>query len=505
MSDRFVGTLSLAALLVGASAALPGSADRLAAQFIPIRTVPVAVGDPPAPVLSPTRAMGEVTLAVDDSIADAWTNPAKGVLLGESYVSTAPALYGFSGREGGARTFPVTGVFRNETAFGGVSVAIQQLYDEVNRTFWPVVNDLALWAPNPWPSNRLDRLSRRNLFFSGFAGMRVGDGWALGVGMDAAALQGVEGVDRLYANADDVEQSGSSVGILVGAYRGGDGSRLGIVLGHHRISMEHVVSRSWVEWDSTFTQANWISEVETNQDRTRTWAGQVTYDRDLTAPGWRIGASGTVNRKSHPKIPNYELQNIPRDPGTTWAWEGGVGVSRTVERTSFAVDLALQPIWSHTWQEADGPTMAADSTIIPDGDMTIENHFFFTNAIIRTGFSHATTHGVTVRAGVEVRSYAYTLDQDDYVQGTRRKQTEGWMEWMPTLGADVALSDIEIGYSLRITTGTGQPGLAGGGGGVVVMDALAAGSDFVLAPEGRLTLTETTLLSHQFGIRVPIR
>ena len=52
--------------------------------------------------------------------------------------------------------------------------------------------------------------------------------------------------------------------------------------------------------------------IEVNEDKTRTVGGHLNWDRDLSAPGWRIGATATVNQKSHPKIPNYQIQNIPR-------------------------------------------------------------------------------------------------------------------------------------------------------------------------------------------------
>ena len=95
------------------------------------------------------------------------------------------------------------------------------------------------------------------------------------------------------------------------------------------------------------------ARIESNQDQTRTWGAQVAWARNLTAPGWRVGTTATVNRKSHPKIPNYSIQNIPRDPGLTWAYEAGLGLARTKGGTTFGFDVVVQPIWSETWQEAD--------------------------------------------------------------------------------------------------------------------------------------------------------
>ena len=56
---------------------------------------------------------------------------------------------------------------------------------------------------------------------------------------------------------------------------------------------------------------------ELNEDRTRTLGGHFEWERRLAAEGWRIGTTRTANHKSHPKIPNYKIQDIPGDPGIT--------------------------------------------------------------------------------------------------------------------------------------------------------------------------------------------
>ena len=73
-------------------------------QIIPIRTVPVASGDQFLMLPSTSGAMGGVHLAVDDSLADAWSNPAKGVLIAETAFLASPTFYSISERGGGGRT-----------------------------------------------------------------------------------------------------------------------------------------------------------------------------------------------------------------------------------------------------------------------------------------------------------------------------------------------------------------------------------------------------------------
>jgi len=78
----------------------------LSAQLIPIRTVPVASGDQFLTVPSETLGMAGTTIAVDDSVADLWSNPAKGVFIDEPVIIGAPTFFGVSDEGGGERRFP---------------------------------------------------------------------------------------------------------------------------------------------------------------------------------------------------------------------------------------------------------------------------------------------------------------------------------------------------------------------------------------------------------------
>ena len=242
---------------------------------------------------------------------------------------------------------------------------------------------------------------------------------------------------------------------------------------------------------------DWVQRDETNEDRTRTWAGHFEWTRRLQAPGWSVGISLSTNYKSHPKIPNYRIQNIPRDPGTTWAHELGLGVARRRGPTTFGIDVALQPIRSHTWQEADAPVETVAGRLQP-GDKTIENHFDFANVMFRTGVSHEFDR-LGIQLGVGVRSYEYRLDQQDHVEGTTRRQFENWIEWTPSLAVTFGLSDTDIQYTTRVTTGTGTPRLGAG------FRPSSAGSDFITAPSGAFWLDRAVVWTHQLRIRVPIR
>ena len=506
MNPRSRSTRPAAAILL--AAALVSTPWPSEAQLIPLRTVPVASGDQFRLLPSHTMGMGGVRYAVDDSLADPWGNPATGFRATTAFIGS-PTFYGISEGRGAGRSFPVAGVFAGQEWFGGVSVALQQVEntngDEIFFFGAPTL-DLCCAGCCGQPRT-LSETFGRNLYSMGYVGRRIGSGpWTVGVGISAASLDAMDGVDLLYAGADRIEQSGSITDVRAGILRDLDGERISFVLAHNRVSMEHDVTFTDWRWDDTLQVPVVERRLEANEDKTRTWAAQVGWSRDLAADGWRVGISGTVNRKSHPKIPNYTIQNIPRDPGETWAYELGLGFAVTQEASTFALDVALQPIWSNTWQEADTADVTASGGRLEVGDRSIENDFFFTNVVMRSGLSHRVDR-LTFQAGVEVRSYDYQLDQVNRVEQTARDQDESWIEWSPTFGALVALDALDIRYGLRVTTGTGRPGTAGD---IFLAAApgdqlLGSGADFILAPDGPLTLQDARVVTHQLSVTLPVR
>jgi hypothetical protein len=179
-----------------------------------------------------------------------------------------------------------------------------------------------------------------------------------------------------------------------------------------------------------------------------------------------------------------------------------VGFARQVGPTLFGMDVAVQPIWSETWQEADSADVANSSGALALGDRSIENDFFFTNVVLRSGLSHDAGRA-TLQAGLEVRSYAYTLEQVNHVLDAYREQDETWMEWTPTFGVAFRFSSMDVRYSGRVTTGTGRPGTAWASESFATVNQSA--SDFIIAPQGPLTLVDSDVITHQLSIRVPVR
>lgn len=208
-----------------------------------------------------------------------------------------------------------------------------------------------------------------------------------------------------------------------------------------------------------------------------------------------------MNRKDHPKIPNYQIQNIPRDPGDTWGFDMGVGLSRASGPLELGVDVVFEPIWSDTWNVLDRAVVLPSGRLLDPGDKEIENEFFFSNVHLRMGIGREVERwGFSL--GLQATSYAYELDQFNNVTSTRRTQDESWMEWTPSWSGSLRFPEVEVRYTARVTTGTGRPGVDFSG---PRAEALAGAADFIVAPAGPLTLQDVRVLTHQIAVRLPLR
>ena len=338
-----------------------------------------------------------------------------------------------------------------------------------------------------------------------------GKGLSIGLSGSYADLGAVDGVELLYAQAQEIRQSGHTSKLSLGLLKEWDeGQALEAILFRSKVRMDHDVTYLDLIWEpippDTIPQPRWDTRLDENHDYTDTWGAHLAYQKPLSGRGWNLGWSLTANRMDHPKIPNYEIQNIPRDPGDTWAFALGLGVAKVDGPARFAADLILEPIRSDTWADAAADTVDANGGTIQAGEKTIENEFLFTNALIRTGASFDYKKA-TFKAGLQVRSIAYELDQFDRIEVRKRNQDESWMEWTPSLGVSLALPGVDVHWTTRFTTGTGRPGtrwsdarmeLASGG---PTFDS----SNFILAPSGPLTLQDARVTTHQLSVVIPMR
>ena len=478
------------------------------AQLIQIKTVPVAQADQFDIFPSRNWAMGGVSIALRDPLLDPFANPATAARVQGGLVAGTPGMFSVSENAGGGKTLPVSVIAHSRSWFGGLSLALQEI--DGGRRFTDPVSRIGVFDASSIAPQISDPPSSRthgNRFAFALLGTTLDRlGVSLGASVQWAELNAVDGVDFLYARSDEVEQFGHVVDARVGLLKEWAGDRsLEATLLHNRIDMTHDVSYSDFFWDPAQQRIVSRPRVEHNEDRTNTWGAHLEYDQPIPGTAWRAGARLTANVASHPKIPNYEIMNIPRDPGRSRAYDLGVGFARSENGTTFGIDAIFEPIRSHTWADAATslPTVSGDT--LAAGARTIENWFRFANAIVRLGFTeeHPVEESdavVALQLGLVLRAMHYTLHQVDHVQSSERRQRESWREWTPTWGFRWEMPRLTIGYRGSITTGTGRPGVTNGG----VAIGLDAASSVLVAPSGPVSLGNVNVVSHQLSISLPI-
>ena len=479
-----------------------GVSEAAGAQLISIKTVPVSQADQFAIFPSRNLGMGNVSIAVPDPLLDPFINPAKGSRLGAPYFFGSPAFYSVSSEAGGGRTLPVAAAMRSGSWFGGLALALQQVDASRQNIFVPVrfEGDIVL------PQGSLKERSHGNQMAFAMVGKAVPEArLSFGGSVFWAGLSAIDGVDLLYARSAGINQFGHAVDARIGLLKewAGDRSLEALVL-FDQLRMTHDVTYLDPFWDPGTQRTLQRSRLEHNLDWTDIWGLHLEYERPLPGPGWRIGWLATGNRMSHPKIPNYEIMSIPRDPGDSYAFNVGMGISRTRGPATFGIDAIYEPIWSYTWADAAGPIENRLGDTIPAGGKTVENDFRFSNALIRMGVTRELGRTAAFQLGLVVRSIHYWLEQFDNVQLSRRNQQEQWVEWTPTWGVTLRFPELEIRYQGNVINGTGRPGVVPNRGGGV-LDLAVAATNIIVAPSGPLTLGEVTVVTHQVGLSVPIR
>lgn len=327
-----------------------------------------------------------------------------------------------------------------------------------------------------------------------------------------ADLNMLDGTDQLFVNAWDIEEFGHMEDIRLGFTGMFPGERrLEAVLVHNRFSMTHdVTSVNWLLTDSINVRFTPELKKEGNLNKTRTWGVHLGYVQPISESSWRVGGILTANRKQHPKIPTYDLtavelpqaRLIPRDPGNSWTYNIGLGISAHERNTTFGLDVVYEPAESYTWADDTNDVTAADGTIIPAGGKTVENWFVFSNATVNAGVNQDVGNAA-FQLGVRMHSVDYRLRQQDHVELLNRTQNEEWIEWTPTWGFRVRFANFDFRYQGSASSATHFPFFDFSEDLLVVDDANSI--DLLAAPRGELTIPDLTVTSHRLSISIPIR
>ena len=467
-----------------------------AAQLVTPRTVPVMQDEQFEIYPSSRPGLAGISIAIDDTLSDPFTNPAKATRLNGFTLSTAPYSHSISGNRGGGRTLPL-GFFVRSGSWAAAAVGAMQQLDRAGPTW----------------NRPTSEQTATNQYLSGSVAHRfIDDNVSVGISATHAGLAAVDGVDLLYEGSDRIDQSGAFNDVRLGVTKEWEpGHVLEMIVLRNTTDMRHEVHFNTGIYDPVLRR--WVSTARTdvNLDQTNIWGIHSEYVRPVGVEGWHVGFLGTANHLSHPKIPNYVLQNLPRDPGTTNAFNVGLGAAREAGSLTLGVDVILEPMTSNTWADAATITTRPDGTTIAAGDKTVENHFQFHNTKARLGVGHTwgadtSEHGAfTLNFGLAMYAISYNLVQTNNITRTQRSQHENWVESGPSLGMRYRTHDVELSYAFRANCGNRGCDAFSGGDVVFATRASPVASTIIAAPSGPLRLQEGGETSHHFTISVPIR
>lgn len=487
-------------LTVATALCIVGVAPRPAsAQLVTPKTVPVFQNQQFDLLPSATAGMAGVSIAFDDSLADAFVNPAKATRLRGGTFFTAPYRHRVSGDRGGGRTMPLGGLATFDDWTVGGAFALQQLDRAGPMGFSPLISDRT--ATNQYLMLSVAR--------------RMGAGVSIGAGASFAGLGAVDGVDLLYPGSDRIGQSGSSSDLRLGLTKSfAPHETFELLVLRNQFDVTHDVHFGGFVWDTLSWRPIVIDRAERNEDRTRIWGVHAEYTRPVGNAGWRIGWLTTINQLSHPKIPNYVLQSIPRDPGSTIAANAGFGLARDFGASTFGLDLILEPMTSTTWADAARDTAIVGGGTIRAGGKTVENSFNFTNAILRIGVGHEipvakdSSSVFGFQLGLGAYSIKYRLGQTNNVERTFREQDENWIEWTPTVGFAFRTRTLHLRYNYSSTCSSRGCDINDGLDvtNFTTADAgrtLAGG--VIAAPSAPLTFNGGKVSMHRLSVSFPIR
>ncbi|MEO5510948.1 MAG: hypothetical protein ABIV28_01895 [Longimicrobiales bacterium] len=480
-------------------------------QTISLRTVPIATGEQYVVLPSETFGMGGVGIAMRDALSDPFSNPALGSRLSGTRAFAAPTFYNISGEGGGGRTLTTGLLGRSGRVFGGIALSLQELDNQPTQRFIFAADATPEMTTSSYLSN-----NNGNRYVHAVGGARLGDRkTSIGAGLFHASLHSVDGMRQLYANSVGVTQDGGITDYKIGVVHEMRRGWVEASAIHSRVDITQDVDyQTWtwpvpvppwqdpVEPGGMPTFRSW---TEQNHDVSRTNGLRTAYVHELNdAPGWRIGVSATANRKTHPKLPDYDLARLPRDPGTTTAFDFGVGVAKEQRGTRFGFDINYVPARSNTWANSDTVIFVAQNgQYIAPGGHTVDNEFHFANLRMATGVGHESSKGGW-QLGLSVASNSYTLQQDNHVLLRTVRTQEDWTEWTPSWGLHHTFGDISLRYSGRLVM-KGFPDLGTRTEfATTPVSGADSGQDFLVPITGPVFLPDYSIFTSQFSVSVAI-
>jgi hypothetical protein len=479
---------------------LLGYTINISAQDIRIRTVPLITADRAVIHPSLSAGMGYLSAAVHDTLSDPFVNPAAAVRITNGVLFISPSRSTWTNDDGRAisrgfglstkytgtviNTLPF-GFYVNSHEFFAGGVFAHQLYSSERVT------------PPAWyaPASLTKQDKGNNSYIFGLAGAYIpGLKLAVAGSITWKDYKAIDGVNVLYPGSYDITQDGWSIEYKLGAYGKLSGKdEIEFVIGRSMMKSSHTVTTPAILWfDDTVPPADLLTYyyTETNKDETEAWLIHTKYNYSVSDK-WTLGSIITVNWKEHPKIPNYPLAGIPRDPGNSTAYNLGIGAAYNSGRKTAGIEYIYEPITSYTWAEA------GENRGLPASFKITENYFDFTNHLFRAGLKNRTGfEWLDYSLGVQLHFYHYKIKQDNNLNMTSFNNKENWLEAVLTGGLFFNFPGFRLQYLMQVTLGNG---LIDSGSNPVLLDSANSINDFLIAP-GHFTVEAIPVITQQLSV-----
>lgn len=494
---RFVAAVLLAVGLI-----LPRTAR---AQLIPMRTVPIAEGGQFTFFPAANYGMGDVSIAVRDSLLDPYRNPATAVRQQErSRYFLAPTFFTVADAAGGGQTLPLGAVVRRDALFAGAMLAVQRTEPPRVSSGMPFAPADLLTSPGPLfdaPSDFSPQTNRHGHVIAGrsFQAGRL----AVAGSVMWSELRGMEGVELLFNGSYNVQQRGARQDVRLGVLREWSGDRsMEALLVRTETNMSYDVGYAERFWDPGTRQTLIRTVRDLSRDASTTSGLHLAYAMPLGDSGWRVGATGTVNRIGQAQSPYTPVLGVPNDAADGVAYNVGLGVSRRLGPSRVALDVVAEPMWRRSRGRADTVAHTIHGPLAP-GSIVREGYFKFTNFLLRGGASHdialvAPGSRMQVQLGMQLRNVNYQLEQHDLAASAFQVRRHSWREWTHSGGATIVFGQVEAGYHLRLASGMRRLGHSFGS------SAEFQRGVFLPDPVG-VVLRPVRVATHQLSLTMAIR
>lgn len=463
-------------------------ADGLAAQLISPRALPVSQAEQFDIHPSQNSGMAGVSLALADTLLDAFANPAKGARWRVTSMFSAPAIYSVSRRSGGGRTIPVGLMATLGRWFGGAAVALQEIDAARPPDF--VTPDILLPQPGSGVAPGVPEQKNGNALGELMLGRRLGGGLSVAGSVQWSRLHALDGVDVLYDGSASVDQNGGTLDARLGLLLERAGSSYEAVVVVNRRRLENSVHYLDAVFDPATQSITVVPRTVDDVDHARTIGLHLAHARPLTG-AWSIGWAATANRISRPAVPGYTLMSLPSDPGNMTAFNFGMGVARQGRGETFGADVMFEPATAR---------YASD---------VAASRYSFRTVLFRMGFSadldrrENGERGASIQLGLMARQLNYRLDELHLATGATTSRAESWTEWTPTWGLGFGFSSIDIRYRGQVMHGSARPQAIPGPFGCAVCVAVEPSSFSTRSLPANLEPVRVVM--HHITLSIPLR